>query len=101
MCGIWAKCRWLEFDHADAGYDVFHVAGSDAGGYGSEFWRMHQCWPQDAGPSGCAIYCDASGACVDGFGANSVCTVSGPPRPSPYVCEVHGTECVTKPVKTP
>jgi hypothetical protein len=100
-CGFWSKCQWLEFDHADAGYDVFRIAGSDAGGYGSEYWRMHQCWPQDAGPKGCAIYCDAAGTCVDGFGANSVCTASGPPRPSPYVCEVRGTECVTLPAKSP
>jgi len=100
-CGFWSKCQWLEFDHADAGYDVFRVAGSDAGGWGSQYWRIHDCYPQDAGPKGCSLYCDSSGACTDGFMANGVCTVSGPPRPSPYTCEVHGTECVTKPVKSP
>lgn len=95
-CGMWSKCTWLEFDHADAGYDVFRIAGSDAGGYGSHYWRMHHCWPEDAGPKSCSLYCDATGACVDGFTADGVCTVSGPPRPSPYVCEVHGTDCVTR-----
>lgn len=101
-CGHWSKCRWLEFDHAEPAYDVYRVVGSDAGGYGSHYWRMHQCWPEDAGPKGCARYCDAGGgACVDGLTADGVCTVSGPPTPSPYACEVHGRECVTLPAKSP
>jgi hypothetical protein len=95
-CGGWSRCRWLEFDNADAGYDVFHVEGADGGPrYGSHFWRMKQCWPEDAGLKNCAIYCDATGACVDAFTADAVCTVTHAPRPSPYLCEVHGTDCVT------
>lgn len=95
-CGMWSKCQWLEFDNADAGYDVFRIAGSDAGGWGSHYWRTHQCWPADAGPKGCAIYCDAAGACFDGFTPDSPCTASAAPRPSPWVCEVRGGECVTR-----
>ena len=94
-CGMWSRCEWLELDHAESGYDVFRVAGSDAGGYGSHFWRVHHCWPEDAGPKGCALYCDAKGACVDGFTADAVCTASAAPRPSPWVCEVRGADCVS------
>lgn len=95
-CGAWSRCQWLEFDHAEPRYDVFHIAGADGGGYGSHYWRSHQCWPDDAGPKLCSIYCDAKGDCADGFTADAVCTVSHPPRPSPYVCEVHGADCVTR-----
>src|SRR5438874_9103138 len=49
-CGMWSRCQWLELDHAEPTYDVFRIAGSDAGGYGSHYWRVHQCWPDDAGP---------------------------------------------------
>ena len=100
-CGRWSKCRWLEFDHAERDYDVFHVVGSDAGGYGSHYWRVHQCFQEAVGPNQCARYCDAAGKCVDGLTADGACTASGPPTPSPYVCEIRGTECVTKPVKSP
>ena len=95
-CGAWSPCRWLELDGADAGHEVFRVVGSDAGGYGSRYWRSHQCWPTDGGKNQCALYCDATGACVDGFTADGVCTVSHPPTPSPYVCEVRGADCVTR-----
>jgi len=100
-CGMWSKCQWLEFENADAGYDVFRIAGSDAGGWGSHYWRVHQCWPEDAGKKSCAIYCDATGACFDGFTPDSPCTASAAPRPAPYLCEVHGAECVTVPAKAP
>ncbi len=94
-CGAWSPCKWLVFDHADAGYDVFRAEGVDAGRYGSHYWRMHQCWPVDAGPKSCALYCDAAGACVDAFTGDSVCTVTHAPQPSPFVCEIHGADCVT------
>ena len=95
-CGMWSACEWLELDHVeDAGYEVFRVAGSDAGGYGSHFWRWHHCWPADAGLDHCAMYC-VGGSCVDGMEADGVCTASAPPRPSPYVCEVRGADCVTR-----
>ena len=96
-CGVWSPCAWLELDHVEpAGYEVFHVAGSDAGGFGSHFWRMHQCWPADAGRDGCALYCDASGTCLDAMTSDGACTATAPPRPSPYVCEVRGAECTTR-----
>jgi hypothetical protein len=101
-CGGWSRCKWLEFDNADAGYDVFRVEGADGGPrYGSHFWRAKQCWPEDAGLKNCAIYCDATGACVDAMTSDSVCTVTHPPRPSPYLCEVHGADCVTVNAKSP
>jgi len=95
-CGRWSRCRWLEFDHAERDYDVFRAVGSDAGGYGSHYWRVHQCWQEAVGPTSCARYCDAAGRCDDGLTADAICTVSSPPKPSPYVCEVHGKDCVTR-----
>ena len=96
-CGRWSRCRWLELDHVEPdGREVYRVAGSDAGGYGSHYSRAHECWPLDAGPKGCSLYCDAKGACVDGLMADGICTVSGPPVPSPWVCEIRGEECVTR-----
>ena len=97
-CGRWSRCEWLELDHVEAGgRAVYRVEGSDAGGWGSHFWRMHDCYPEDAGPSGCSLYCATKGSCVDAFQPDGVCTVSGPPTPSPWVCEVHGEECATRP----
>ncbi|HEY1955983.1 MAG TPA: hypothetical protein VGH28_10220 [Polyangiaceae bacterium] len=96
-CGRWSRCTWLDLDHVEpTGIEVYRVEGSDAGGYGSRFWRIHDCWPGDAGPRGCSRYCDATGACADGLRSDGICTVSGPPTPSPWVCEIRGDACTTR-----
>lgn len=93
-CGMWSKCAWLELDHVEPTHEVYRLAG---GTPSAHYSRVHQCWPEDAGRNGCSLYCDLKGACVDGLASDEPCTGAATPRPSPYVCEVRGAECVTEP----
>jgi hypothetical protein len=95
-CGIWSPCVWLELDHLEQTYEVYRIAGSDAGRPGSHFWRAHDCYPFDAGPEHCSRYCNASGACVDGLVSDDICTHSRPPSPAPFACEVRDGACVAQ-----
>jgi hypothetical protein len=64
---------------------------------GSVFVRRHDCWPADAGASGCAIHCtgaDGGAPCVDGLHPEEeTCTGASVPTLDSTVCQIGAGVC--------
>ncbi|MDI1442562.1 hypothetical protein [Polyangium sp. 6x1] len=94
-CGVWAECQ--SFERIDQGTPERWRAETGPS-KGAIFTRRHHCFPEDAGTSGCQVYCTGAGAassCVDALVAeDEECTAHAAPRPAPFSCEVRGAACV-------
>ncbi len=102
-CGVWSPCTWLAVDdgpndsitRTDGGGVAYRIEG-DASSW--LYRRQHVCDPADAGRDHCFTYCTPTGTgCNDGLVAEALCVGTAPPRRSPYLCEVRGGACVTRP----
>jgi len=92
-CGMWSACTF--FEHLDTN----RWRATSGPMKGTTFLRSHQCWPADAGPAKCALYCSGpgptDGTCVDGLMSEmQICTESAPPHPSEVRCEIREGQCV-------
>jgi hypothetical protein len=94
-CGVWGDCFFFE---PTGGGDF---RGVDGAVKGLVYRRYPDCYPADAGPSGCTIYCSGPKGrppCVDGLHPkDEICTGAAVPRPAPYRCEVRDGKCQRAP----
>jgi hypothetical protein len=90
-CGVWSDCVWLE--HLDD--NRYRALGGDE--KGEIFVRRKECWPADAGQSGCAVHCsgaDGGPPCIDGLHPEKeTCTGAAVPKPSTKKCQFGAGVC--------
>jgi hypothetical protein len=90
-CGFWSGC--IPFERVDATH-YRALSGTDKDHL---FVRRHDCWPSDAGPSGCSLFCngpDAGPPCVDGLQPEAeACSESAPPTPYKGRCSFSAGVC--------
>jgi hypothetical protein len=101
-CGVWGECTFFERVPV-VGTITTPVLprwkATSGARKGEIFFRHHNCWPVDAGPTQCAFYCTGpgptGGTCVDGLiYEQEICTGTAAPHPSEVRCEVRDGACV-------